>query len=342
MRVPDKRTISFHDVVRGTVSFESDTIDDQVLMKSDGFPTYHLANVIDDHLMNITHVIRGEEWLPSTPKHILLYEFFGWQTPLFAHLPLLLNPDRSKLSKRQGDVSVEDFRDKGYSKEAIINFIALLGWNAGDGEVKELYTMDELIQAFSLERVGKSGAVFNREKLDWLNTEYLRRTPNDRLASQLKNELLAMLQAKPTTMDISVITSEGYLLGIVEQMKDRVNFVRDFLSFSGYFFYEPESYDMDAVRKRWQPNTNELLTGFVAVMETLPDFKSGTIEISLKAFAETNGIKPALLIHPIRLAVSGMSLGPSLFHLMEILGREICIRRLRTAMLHINPASQPA
>ena len=160
-------------MIRETVEFDSNNIDDQVLIKSDGYPTYHLANVVDDHLMKITHVIRGEEWLSSTPKHVLLYDYFGWEKPIFAHLPLLLNPDKSKLSKRQGDVAVEDYRDKGYLKEALINFVALLGWNFGDD--KEFYVMDELIEKFSLERVNKAGAVFNLEKLNWLNYEHLQK-----------------------------------------------------------------------------------------------------------------------------------------------------------------------
>ncbi|MEK6553252.1 MAG: glutamate--tRNA ligase, partial [Bacteroidota bacterium] len=163
--VPNQKII-FDDIVRSRVEFESNNVDDQVLIKSDGYPTYHFANVVDDHLMEISHVIRGEEWLSSTPKHVLLYDSFGWERPIFAHLPLLLNPDRSKLSKRQGDVAVEDYRAKGFLKEALVNFVALLGWNAGDD--KEFYLMNELIKNFSLERVNKSGAVFDLEKLNWL------------------------------------------------------------------------------------------------------------------------------------------------------------------------------
>ncbi len=159
LKVPEGVTVGFDDVVRGRVEFSSEMIDDQVLLKSDGYPTYHLANVVDDHLMGITHVIRGEEWLSSTPKHVLLYEYFGWERPVFAHLPLLLNPDRSKLSKRQGDVAVEDYRSKGYMPEALVNFVAFLGWNPGDE--REYFILEELSREFSLERVGKSGAVFN-------------------------------------------------------------------------------------------------------------------------------------------------------------------------------------
>lgn len=176
LNVESDKTIQFDDIVRDYVEFESNNVDDQVLIKGDGFPTYHLANVVDDHLMKITHVIRGEEWLSSTPKHVLLYDAFQWERPIFVHLPLLLNPDRSKLSKRQGDVAVEDYRDKGYLKDALINFVALLGWNAGDD--KEFYSIEELIESFSLERVNKAGAVFDLQKLNWLNAEHLRNKPD--------------------------------------------------------------------------------------------------------------------------------------------------------------------
>ena len=174
LNVQPGQTVKFFDEVRQHVEFNTDVIDDQVLIKSDGFPTYHMANVVDDHLMKITHVIRGEEWLSSTPKHVLLYEYLGWETPKFAHLPLLLNPDKSKLSKRQGDVAVEDYRDKGYLKDALINFVALLGWNAGDDE--EFYYMDKLIEKFSIERVNKAGAVFNVEKIKLAQRRTLTKT----------------------------------------------------------------------------------------------------------------------------------------------------------------------
>lgn len=172
LKIPPEGITKVSDIIRGEVQFQNEMIDDQVLLKSDGFPTYHLANVVDDHLMGITHVIRGEEWLISTPKHIILYDYFGWPIPQFAHLPLLLNPDRSKLSKRQGDVAVEDYRKKGYLPEALLNFVALLGWNRGDDE--EIFSLEELIADFSLERVNKSGAVFNIEKLNWMNGIYIR------------------------------------------------------------------------------------------------------------------------------------------------------------------------
>ena len=207
LNVHPGQKIIFNDVIRETVEFDTNNIDDQVLIKSDGYPTYHLANVVDDHLMEITHVIRGEEWLSSTPKHVILYDYFGWDKPVFAHLPLLLNPDKSKLSKRQGDVAVEDYREKGYLKEALINFVALLGWNYGDD--KEVYEMDELIQKFSLERVHKAGAVFNLEKLNWLNFEHLRKKTD--------NEVLEMLKAEISKSEFSSNNySDDYLLKVIQ------------------------------------------------------------------------------------------------------------------------------
>jgi len=175
MRVPQDGETIINDIVRGEVVFKNEVLDDQVISKSDGFPTYHLANVVDDHLMKISHVIRGEEWLPSTPKHVLLYNFFGWELPQFAHLPLLLNADRSKLSKRQGDVAVEDYRKKGFLPQALVNFVALLGWNPSDGTDQEIFSMDELIDSFSLEKVNKAGAVFDVSKLEWMNGTYIRK-----------------------------------------------------------------------------------------------------------------------------------------------------------------------
>lgn len=335
MKVPDKRRIRLDDVIRDIVWFDSDTVDDQVLLKSDGFPTYHLASVVDDHLMEITHVIRGEEWLSSTPKHILLYEFFEWEAPVFAHLPLLLNPDRSKLSKRQGDVAVEDYQSKGYSKEALVNFVALLGWNEGEGVEQEKYSMQELIEKFKLERVGKSGAVFNIEKLNWLEKEYIKESPNETLLEKVKPLLLEELVDSETEMDKDVITSDNYLMAMIELMKERVNFVHEFVSFSRYFFFDPTSYDEQAVQKRWKENTPELLSEFSEVLKNT-EFKAEPMEEALKAFATEKGVKNAVLIHPIRLAVSGVGFGASLYHMLEVIGKEACLRRIEKAVKTIS------
>ncbi len=311
--------IAFKDIIRGDVEFSSDVIDDQILVKSDGFPTYHLANIIDDHLMEISHVIRGEEWLPSVPKHILLYEAFGWRHPQFAHLPLLLNPDRSKLSKRQGDVAVEDYRKKGYLKEALINFIALLGWTAGDD--KEIYTFEELIKSFSLERVNDSGAVFDIEKLKWLNEEHLRSKPDDVLIKMLREEM-------PEKYNQSDFTDD-YLQKVVEVMKPRISFIKDIFEKGFYFFEEPTTYEETALKKNWKTNSSDILKKYsekISLLEnpTKEDYEKALVETS----TEMNVGKGAI-IHPLRLAVSGVSGGPGIYDILFILGKEITIKRIK-------------
>ena len=329
MRVPDYISIMFEDLVRGPVEFDSAAVDDQVLMKSDGFPTYHFASVIDDHFMEISHVIRGEEWLSSMPKHLLLYEFFGWEPPKVAHLPLLLNPDRSKLSKRQGDVAVEDFINKGYSPEAVINFVALLGWNEGEGCEREVYSLDELKEKFSLQRVGKAGAVFNVEKLGWLEKQYIKARPQETIIDAIKPLLLTELGKKNTDMDVDRISSDEYLGQVIELMRERVSFEHEFITFSSYFFFDPEKYDEKAVQKRWAPDTNEVLEEFTTVLEQTDDFSAENLEATLKDFVVPKEKKPAFLIHPVRILASGVGFGPSLYHMLEVLGREAVVRRLK-------------
>ncbi len=331
MKVPDGVTIKVDDVIRGTVEFDSAVVDDQVLLKADGFPTYHLAVVVDDHLMQITHVIRGEEWLSSTPKHVLLYDFFGWEKPVFAHVPLLLNPDRTKLSKRQGDVAVEDYIKKGFSRDALINFVALLGWNPGSGSEQEIFTLEELHAQFSLEHVGKSGAIFNLEKLSWIEKEHIRRKSDQELAQAIRPILEEELKHRKPELPIEKITSVAYLTAVAREMKERVHFIKEFVTFSSYFFFEPETYEEDAVKKRWKENTNALLTDFALQLEALPLFTAAEIESALKSFCAAKGIKTAEMVHPIRLAVSGASFGPSLFHLLEIVGKEATLRRITRA-----------
>jgi glutamyl-tRNA synthetase len=318
--------IIIDDVIRERVEFNSDVVDDQVLIKSDGYPTYHLANVVDDHLMKITHVIRGEEWLSSTPKHILLYDFFGWEKPVFAHLPLLLNPDRSKLSKRQGDVAVEDYRAKGYLKEALINFVALLGWTAGDD--KEFYYLDELIENFSLERVNKSGAVFNIEKLNWLNAEHLRRKENSEILILLKEEL------KNSRYSVQIYNDE-YLIKVIEAMKERVSFVKEYIEKSPYFFEAPSSYEEAVVAKRWNDNSSDLLKKLIEKFEKLNNPSKEDYENALKETAQENGAGNGDLIHPLRLSVSGMGAGPGVFDIVDILGKEESVKRMKKAITSI-------
>lgn len=320
LRVPDGETIQFHDLVRGEVSIASDLVDDQVLLKSDGFPTYHLANVVDDHGMRISHVIRGEEWISSTPKHVLLYRYLGYEQPEFAHLPLLLNPDRSKLSKRHGDVAVESYRDKGYLPEAMLNYLAFLGWNPGDE--REIFSLEELIREFSLERVNKSGAVFNREKLDWFNAIYLRR----RTADEIVADLRPMLAERGWDRFPDV-----YLRASVELMRERVSFVRDYLDNAPWLFVDPESYDPETVKKRWKADSPELLREVRDFLASC-DWSVAALEAGFHALAEAKGVGVGQYIHPTRLAVSGMGKGPGLFEMLEVLSRDVCLRRIDRAL----------
>jgi glutamyl-tRNA synthetase len=323
MMIPDSRAIRFHDLIRGEVEFLSDQLDDQVLLKSDGFPTYHLANVVDDHLMEITHVIRGEEWLSSVPKHILLYEYFGWERPELAHLPLLLNTDRSKLSKRQGDVAVEEYRAKGYLPEALVNFVALLGWNPGTEQ--ELFSLDELVAHFSLERVNKAGAVFDLEKLNWLNFEHLRKKPDAEVLSILK-EYLTQEGTGQRHFD------DAYLLNVIAAMRERIAFTKDFVQRSPYFFEAPTQYDSDVVKKRWKHDTPAQLKKLVEEFSGLDNPRKEDYEAALHRAAEALHVGHGDLIHSVRLAVSGMGAGPGLYDILFILGKEESIRRIKLAI----------
>lgn len=334
MKVPDGTQVKFSDLIRGDVEFSTEQIDDQVLLKSDGYPTYHLANVVDDHLMQISHVIRGEEWLSSTPKHVLLYRFFGWEMPMFAHLPLLLNPDRSKLSKRQGDVAVEDYRAKGYLKEALINFIALLGWNPGDD--REIFTLEELENEFSLEKVNKAGAIFNLEKLNWLNFQHLRMKPDA--------EVLVMLKEQLTTNGYQPsVFGDEYLLNVIAAMRERVSFVREFLEKSPFFFQAPTEYDSAVVKKRWTPESPEYLKKLAAEFFKLVNPQKEDYEAALRRVAESLKLSRGNsfggngeLIHPLRLAVSGVGEGPGVYEIVCILGKDETIRRINSAIERIN------
>lgn len=332
MKVPEGRTVEFRDLIHGEMAFPADQIDDQVLMKSDGYPTYHLANVIDDHLMRITHVIRGEEWLPSTPKHVLLYRFFGWDLPAFAHLPLLLNRDRKKISKREGDVAVEDYRAKGYLGEALVNFVALLGWNPGT--VQEVFTLEELIDQFSLERINKAGAIFNLEKLNWLNFEHLRRKPEDEVLRMLKEALAASKYGAAGRSD------DEYLLRVIRAMRERVTFVRDFLEKSPYFFEAPSSFESEALRKRWKKETPGQLETLAGEFSHLDRPGAQEFEQALQKVAGSLGVANGVLIHALRLALSGVSGGPGVYEILEILGKEESLRRIRTAIETIGARDQ--
>ncbi len=317
MKVPLTGSITFHDIIRNDVSIGYNVVDDQVIIKSDGFPTYHLAVVVDDHYMHISHVIRGEEWLPSTPKHLLLYQYFGWQAPQFAHLPLLLNPDRSKLSKRQGDVAVEDYRAKGYLKEALINFIAFLGWNPGD--TREIFSLKELEQEFSLERVGSAGAVFNIEKLNWLNHQHIMRKSDEEVLSMVKP---LMEQAGWDIPD------DTYCLRIIKVLKERLVVLPDFITYGDYFFNAPSIFDETAVTKHWHHYTPEHIALFVERVKELTSWDVLSLEAALKATLEQTGIKMGALMAPLRITLTGFAQGVSVYELMEILGKTESLKRI--------------
>ncbi len=326
MKVAPESSIRFEDTVRGTVSFASEKVDDQVLLKSDGMPTYHLANVVDDHLMAITHVIRGEEWLPSTPKHILLYRYFGWEPPAFAHLPLILSPEGGKLSKRDAEalgipVSVSDYAEAGYEPEALLNFLALLGWNPGTEE--EVFSLEELAEAFSLDRVGSSGVQFDMDKLRWFNEQHLR-------ALDL-GTFTARVAAHADAHGLDDVDKD-YLQQVCALMHERVSFAHEVFTESRYFFEAPTSYDQKGVKKRWKDDAPALLSAYAEALEALDTFTEATAEQTLRDIADAHDCGAGRIIHPTRLALSGVTFGPSLFAMMEVLGRATCVERMRTAI----------
>ncbi len=327
LKVPRRETIRFFDEIRGWVSFESQGLDDQVLMKSDGLPTYHLANVVDDHLMEVTHVIRGEEWLSSAPKHILLYQYLGWEAPKMAHLPLIMSPAGGKLSKRKADelglpVNVRDYVDGDYEPEALVNFLAYLGWSPGDD--RELMSLDEMIAEFSLDRVSKSGAIFNYQKLLWYNEHYLRALPSEVIMPRIKK----------------VAENEGYdvsldrLALVYGQVSERLQRIQDFATEAEVFFKAPTSYDEKAINKAWKADTPEIIQawmdvvgGFDADTWTHDDLKSASSE-----FLESRGLGFGKLALPLRVAITGGASGPDLFHTIALLGKDESLIRVKNAL----------
>ncbi len=325
LKVPRQRTIHFQDEVRGGVSFESDEVDDQVLLKSDGMPTYHLANIVDDHLMEISHVIRGEEWLSSTPKHVLMYEALGWEPPTFAHLPLIMSPDGGKLSKRDADrlgipVYVTDYREAGYEPEALVNFLALLGWSPGTEE--ELFTLDEMTEAFSLDRVGSSGVAFDIDKLRWVNEHYVRDLSVEALAERVR----------PVVEEEGYEVSDERLQEICSLVQERVQVAPEVVTDNRYFFEDPETYEEEGVEKRWKEESADLLLKYADRLDEVDDFDTDTVETVLRDLADEEDVGAGAIIHPARLSVSGRSYGPGVFGLLAAVGKEACIRRMRTAV----------
>ncbi len=333
LKVPDHKLIKFKDIVRGEVTINSDDLDDQVLIKSDGYPTYHLACVVDDHLMEITHVIRGEDWVPSTPKHILLYEAFGWKLPEFAHLPLLLNHDKSKLSKRDCCVAVEDYMEQGYLPEAMINFIALLGWNPG-GE-NEIFSLDELIKKFDLTKVNKSGAVFDLEKLNWINGKYIREMKLEDLTHECKPYLEGYLEKIASKIDKELVNDE-YFRAVVKLLQERLNKISDVTEGIDYFFLKKLDYDKKLLvfKKSDIEKTKSGLEKSLEVLEklSLDQWNQDALNGIIQKVCEANNLKPGDIFWPIRVALSGVEASPSPVELLEVLGKERSLARIKNAL----------
>lgn len=326
LKVPENVQIKFTDLIRGEISVSSKDIDDQILLKSDGYPTYHLANVVDDHLMQISHIIRGEEWLSSVPKHVLLYQAFGWEIPQMAHLPLLLNKDRTKLSKRQGDVAVEDYIKKGYFPDAFINFIALLGWNPSPE--REIYSIEELIEKFNITKVNKSGAIFDVVKLDAINAKYLYSKPID----ELTKELAKWLELRNYSH-----FKLSYLRQVVDLFRKRVKRLPEIIDFAPYMFEPPNSFDIEYLQKYWTDNTLDYLINLVKIFKNIQSFDYKTIHDAVENFIQQRNIKLKEIIHPLRLAITGLSFGAGMFETMEVLGKDEVINRLNNFLFNILP-----
>ena len=336
-KTPVNETLHLHDIIRGDINFETNLLDDKVLFKSDGMPTYHLANIVDDHLMETSHVIRGEEWLPSMPLHCLLYKAFGWEAPEFAHLPLILKPiGNGKLSKRDGDKlgfpvfplewkSEEGissgYRENGFFPEAVINFLALLGWN--DGTDQELFSIEELVEKFDLNRVHKSGAKFDPDKNKWFNHQYLQKQSNE----SLTKSFAVILSGKGISTALDVAR-------VVSLIKERANFVSDFWEMSNFFFEAPTSYDEKAA-KNWNADTPKLMQELISVLENISDFTSVNIETVVKDWMTQNEIGMGKVMQPFRLSLVGALKGPHLFDIVELIGKEETIKRLEKAIVSL-------
>lgn len=316
LKVPVSGDIRFNDIVRGEVIVNARDVDDQILLKSDGFPTYHLANVVDDHLMQISHVIRGEEWLPSTPKHVLLYQAFDWEMPRFAHLPLLLNPDKSKMSKRFGDVFAKSFREKGFFPDALVNFVALLGWNPTAD--REIFTMTELIEHFSLEKVNKAGAVFDTKKLEWMNAQYLRASDGQTLLPALQRIL----------HDHSIEISDERAKNILILLRERITFLNEIPSFGAYMFSESYEIDQEYKAKHWNEETSSIIHALLPVLKAAESFEHVQLNEIIGGYSKEHGIASKFIIHPLRMMLTGKQVGAGLYETMEVLGKETCIIRI--------------
>lgn len=341
IKIPKDQTIVVNDLIRGRVEVQSNKLDDKVLFKSDGMPTYHLANVVDDYLMQITHVIRGEEWLPSAPLHVLLYKFLDWENkmPQFAHLPLLLKPDgNGKLSKRDGDrlgfpvfpMNWTDpktgelssgYKQNGYFPEAVINFLALLGWNSGTEQ--ELFSIAELIQHFSIERVSKSGAKFDYEKAKWFNQQYLKQKDTNELAQLLSNELPIKYK------DFSL----PYLEKVIKLMVERITFIKEIIIQAPYFFEAPQQYEEKFTKKAWKPESLQHIKQLFTLFNTITQFTASEIEAKFKEYITANQLNIGQVMAPLRLVLTGIGNGPCVFDICETLGQEEVLQRMQNIKL---------
>ncbi|MBI1221250.1 MAG: glutamate--tRNA ligase [Bacteroidetes bacterium] len=348
IKLPRKEEVRFHDIIRGWVVVHTNAMDDKVLFKSDGMPTYHLANVVDDYLMRVSHVIRGEEWLPSAPLHVMLYKYLGWEDsmPEFAHLPLILKPDgNGKLSKRDGDrlgfpvfplnwtdpVSGElssGYRDAGYFPEAVINILAFLGWHPSDN--RELFELEELVKEFSLDRVSKSGAKFDVQKAFWFNQQYLRSKDD----AALCDALLPFLSKQGIERD------RTYLESVCGLMKEKVSFINEIYSEGKYFFHTPESWDESLIRKKFKDFTAGILEGLKEALASLSDFSNGSIEsVFHQIVEEKNGKKPGEMMLAFRLSVSGVAGGPPIFDMVSLLGKEAAVKNMESFLTYYSSLS---
>ncbi|MFW5975009.1 MAG: glutamate--tRNA ligase [Bacteroidota bacterium] len=337
-RMPENEVVQSKDIIRGEIKVNTNTLDDKVLFKSDGMPTYHFANIVDDHLMQISHVIRGEEWLPSLTLHTMLYNAFGWEVPQFAHLPLLLKPTgKGKLSKRDGDklgfpvfpMEWKDpesgdvamgYKEEGYFPEAFINFLALLGWNPGTEQ--EYFSMDELIEAFSLERVSKGGARFDQQKAQNINAHYLQQKDDAFLADRF----MEVLSEK------GISAEKNYVTRVVSLVKERVSFVSEMWEQARFFFEAPAEYDAKTVKKRWKEQTPVLMKQLIRVLEATNPFTSQKTEEEVKAWIQDNELGMGAVMNAFRLAVVGASKGPHMFDIIELIGKQETIKRIEKAI----------
>ncbi len=336
--MPQDRIVEIDDIIRGTVKVNTSTLDDKVLFKSDGLPTYHLANIVDDHLMQISHVIRGEEWLPSLPLHFLLYEAFGWQPPQFAHLPLILKPNgKGKLSKRDGDKmgfpvfplewtdpknneKSAGYRENGYLPQAVINILALLGWHPEDDN--EVLTINEIIEKFDLKKVQKGGAKFDPDKAKWFNQQHLRKLDKNIIVENF----LKFLQQKGIQSDAD------YVAEVIGLVIERATFEKDLWDLTSYFFVAPEDYDQKAVKKHWKNQTPELIQNAIEYIKQIDDFDAKNLEEKLIAWIQQQQIGLGKVLNPIRLLLVGTTTGPHLFDIMQKLGKTETIRRLEKGL----------